>query len=300
MNTNQILCFLTVARLKNHSTAASELFLTQQAVSRQILNLEQELNTRLFTRENGKTELTEAGQYYQKLFSTWSNQLQALREENLQKTRQSAIRLSIGCSDWLDPFGELGRGIAHFQTSQPQIRIDLQPLSNENLLEQLSRDALDLAIMPGDQCPQDSSLQQVPLAAQRMCFFVPAGTVRPTMDPQCWSLPFLAVPAWNWNPLEWTRISRQELAELGLTPKQIITLPDVASLHSSFRQGASVTLADDRFSPLAQETDALRFPLDTKSQLTGLWKKHRHHPALDSFTRALRCFFADGDKAPQQ
>ena len=61
MNDHQLLCFLTVSRTLNFTTAARELYCTQPALSYQIRNLEKELDLALFTRSTTRVALTEAG-----------------------------------------------------------------------------------------------------------------------------------------------------------------------------------------------------------------------------------------------
>ena len=53
--------YLTVAREENITRAAEVLHITQPTLSRQMAELEAELNTRLFERTNRKITLTEAG-----------------------------------------------------------------------------------------------------------------------------------------------------------------------------------------------------------------------------------------------
>lgn len=62
MNDHQLLCFLTLSRTLNFTTAARELYCTQPALSYQIRSLEKELALPLFTRSTTRVALTEAGQ----------------------------------------------------------------------------------------------------------------------------------------------------------------------------------------------------------------------------------------------
>lgn len=61
MNTFQLECFLTVAETLNFAKAAEILNVTQPAVTKQIKNLEDELNVRLFKRSTRSVELTPSG-----------------------------------------------------------------------------------------------------------------------------------------------------------------------------------------------------------------------------------------------
>ena len=62
MNRLNILCFLSAARTKSFSATARELHITQQAVSRHIRSLEDELGYPLFFRNTQAVHLTRAGE----------------------------------------------------------------------------------------------------------------------------------------------------------------------------------------------------------------------------------------------
>lgn len=61
MNSTQIKCFLALSETLNFTKAASRLYLSQPALSRQIVTLEQEMNTLLFIRDSKSVRLTPAG-----------------------------------------------------------------------------------------------------------------------------------------------------------------------------------------------------------------------------------------------
>ena len=58
MNTNQVDCFLSAAEHSSFSAAAAELYLSPQAVSKQVIALEKELDARLFDRNGPRLRLT--------------------------------------------------------------------------------------------------------------------------------------------------------------------------------------------------------------------------------------------------
>ena len=61
MELQQIRYILAIAEEKNITKAAEKLFVSQSALSQQLLKLEQELGTPLFERSGRILELTEAG-----------------------------------------------------------------------------------------------------------------------------------------------------------------------------------------------------------------------------------------------
>lgn len=75
MDLDQLHTFLEIVRLKSFSKAAQTCFRTQPAISAQIRQLEQELNTSLFERLGTRIQLTPAG----KIFAEYSEQILDLR-----------------------------------------------------------------------------------------------------------------------------------------------------------------------------------------------------------------------------
>jgi DNA-binding transcriptional LysR family regulator len=77
MDLDQIHTFLEIVRLKSFSKAAQTCFRTQPAISAQVRQLEQELNTTLFDRLGTRISLTAAG----RIFAEYANQILELRRQ---------------------------------------------------------------------------------------------------------------------------------------------------------------------------------------------------------------------------
>src|ERR1044072_6933630 len=71
MDLDQLHTFLEIVRLKSFSKAAQTCYRTQPAISAQVRQLEQELNTTLFERLGTKIALTTAG----KIFVEYAEQI---------------------------------------------------------------------------------------------------------------------------------------------------------------------------------------------------------------------------------
>lgn len=76
MDLDQLHTFLEIVRLKSFSKAAQTCFRTQPAISAQVRQLEQELNTALFERLGTRISLTPAG----KIFAEYAEQILELRK----------------------------------------------------------------------------------------------------------------------------------------------------------------------------------------------------------------------------
>ena len=132
--------FEAAARHLNFTKAASELFLTQSAVSRQIQSLEEQLGVVLFQRRPKDLVLTQAGET---LYRTASEVLRQVREamDNLDAAGR-AEALTVTCtvsfaSLWLIP------RLTAFRQERPGV--DVRIAADNNLLD-LERQRMDVAI----------------------------------------------------------------------------------------------------------------------------------------------------------
>src|SRR5512140_1733425 len=77
MDLDQLHTFLEIVRLKSFSKAAQTCYRTQPAISAQVRQLEQDLNTTLFERLGTRIALTAAG----KIFAEYAEQILDLRRQ---------------------------------------------------------------------------------------------------------------------------------------------------------------------------------------------------------------------------
>jgi DNA-binding transcriptional LysR family regulator len=121
-STAALICFEAAARHESFTKASVELFLTQGAVCRQIANLEDFLDVRLFRRSKRGVKLTEAGLSYSRRVAA---QLDAVERETLAvmgqpgaSTLELAVVPTFG-TQWLLP------RLKDFQRQHPQITVNL-------------------------------------------------------------------------------------------------------------------------------------------------------------------------------
>ena len=293
MNTTQIECFLAVAQTLNFTQAAKSIFISQQAISKYISNLEEELGVRLFIRRHNEIELTAAGAYYCDFWNGWLNRIR-LTVANCKQMRESmSLMLRVGISIWIDPFGEIDSGFSAFRKNYPYTTFKVRQYHNRQLIAQLDAGELDIVLIPSDQILLDSSYETAFLTRDQMCFYAPADVPGDSIDPDCWGLPFLEVPSWDWNSLEWKRIADREMSLLDIEPRHIITLPNFHSLLAMVRLRRCVVLCDDRFGYLRSYTGLKRFPLPSNSGLSCVWKKYSEHPLIPPFISHMQSWYAD-------
>lgn len=136
--------FEAVARLSSFTRAASELGVTQAAVSRQIHLLEETVGSPLFRRLHRRVELTEKG----KALSSASTQALNLIADTLADitAQDSSNELAISATISFSHFWLLPR-IASFSRAHPEIKLRI---ITQDKLASLDNDEVDIAIRYGN------------------------------------------------------------------------------------------------------------------------------------------------------
>ena len=141
--------FHTVAHKLSFTKAASELFITQPAVTKHIHELEQQLSTPLFKRNGNSITLTQAGnvllRYTEKIFDTYA----ALEAELTQLNDIAGGNLRIGASTTIAQ-NILPRILALFKKSYPNISYTFVQGNTDSISLQVIAEKLDIALVEGN------------------------------------------------------------------------------------------------------------------------------------------------------
>lgn len=145
-NFNLYHIFYTVARCKNISSAARELYISQPAISKAISRLETNLNTRLFLRSSRGVRLTEEGEL---LFHQVENAFLSIShgEEQLARIHKLGMGyLSIGVSSTLCKYVLLPI-LRPFVRENPHIQISISCQSSYETMQALEKGAVDIGLI---------------------------------------------------------------------------------------------------------------------------------------------------------
>lgn len=137
--------FLAVAREENITRAAALLHLTQPTLSRQLMQLEEELGVQLFHRSRYHIVLTDEGM----LLRRRAQELVDLAEKTAQEFRKDPElrgEISIGSGD-LEGMHVLSELLASFQKLHPQITYQIHSGNADHIKEQIERGTLDLGLL---------------------------------------------------------------------------------------------------------------------------------------------------------
>ncbi len=146
MNDLQIKCFLVVAKYRNFSKAAEILYISQPAVSRHVINLEKELGTELFNRNDKPISFTQAGQAYYDFFTCITTELATLKKDfaPAAPSPTTTIALAINSTWYLNE--TLMQYIAYFEQRHPQIKVTMKQYLSTNIITSFQDGEADLLI----------------------------------------------------------------------------------------------------------------------------------------------------------
>ena len=134
--------FVAVVEEQSFTKAAEKLFIAQPPLSRQIQNLEQELDIQLFERGSRPLKTTEAGQFfYQHAVKLLSN-----AEEIKSMTKRIGIAdrtISIGFVGSL-LFGLLSRIMFLFKQQHPYLKIEMMEMNTYEQIQALKEGKIDV------------------------------------------------------------------------------------------------------------------------------------------------------------
>lgn len=153
--------FYTVSLHKNISGAAKELFISQPAISKAISKLEQNLNTKLFTRSSRGVTLTFEGEL---LFEQVKKAFLSIKYGEQQLKRAAGLgvsTLSIGVSTTLCKYVLLPY-LKQFIKDNPHIKVSISCQSSLETIDAIEKGTLDIGLVgiPANQ----ENLVYVPIA----------------------------------------------------------------------------------------------------------------------------------------
>ena len=144
MNYLDIFCFTSVARTKSFSITARELMISQQAVSRHIKVLEDELGFPLFLRNFQNVRLTDAGELMLQYFLERDRLLAPYAGKPARRAAREG--LSIGCSQWLGCPAWFQAALERFSERFPEAGMYVHDLSADEVRGAFENEKLDMLL----------------------------------------------------------------------------------------------------------------------------------------------------------
>ena len=138
--------FLALAQEGSVSAAAEALHVSQPTLSRQLMDLERELGTTLFTRSRKGITLTEDGMLLRRRASEIVNLTRVAQSEIMLNRGTIAGEIRIGCAE-TKAMDLLSAVMLDFQRDHPQVSFIISSDLAENTVEKIDRGLLDFGLL---------------------------------------------------------------------------------------------------------------------------------------------------------
>jgi DNA-binding transcriptional LysR family regulator len=158
----QLSYFVAVAEVRHFTQAAETLRVAQPSLSKQIRTLEAELGAPLFSRARGNITLTPAGEALLPLARRILADVETARREVQDLTGLRRGRVRLGATPSLFA-GLLADALMRFRTRYPGIELRVEEGGSRDLVRDLARGQLDLALIILPLQSTDPALETTPI-----------------------------------------------------------------------------------------------------------------------------------------
>ncbi|WP_095185816.1 LysR family transcriptional regulator [Pseudomonas sp. Irchel 3H9] len=173
ISTRQLRYFVVIADSGSFSAAAERLFVAQSALSRQIKELEKQLQTPLFERTARQPRLTAAGEAFYPRARNLLSELLKASETATQVGNGQLGTLRLSHSSTVPMSGVLLQGINMWLERCPGVSMDIVKLSSEAQLEQIADGRLDIGLLRLPVLRQREGVRVEPLYNEQLLLAVP-------------------------------------------------------------------------------------------------------------------------------
>lgn len=289
INETNVKCFLSLADTLNFTKTASDLYMTQQAVSKNISKLEGDLGFPLFERSHHSVALTPAGERFYVMFTRFVSEFDYAMKEAKMNHENSCRALNIGYQNWLD-FGKApGRALSVMREHDPNLFLIGERHSPVVLIEQLLKGKMDLVIMYERFAPS------IPELNRRVIFHAPVVLMvsvdNPLVTPGATYRTFIHEP-YIFDSFEYEKAAEineraQSYIKLwGLKPQQIIVMPNRDSAYTAAELGRGIIITTE-INRITNSSVLKKYPMDMQEPIVAIWRADHQDPVVEKYVDCL-------------
>jgi DNA-binding transcriptional LysR family regulator len=285
MDLNQIRSFLAVTQTLNFTNAAKQNGVPQSTVSRQINDLETQLNVKLFYRTKRDVQLTEEG----RIFLPYAREMMEAAQKGSFAVKQlhegAKGRLSIATIATSGAF--LADCLREFGKAYPDIVIDITYVSSGDALLDEGQDPYDFHFLHADMLPDSEEFDTMATHSDQLCLVVPKG--HPLADGDLSQLnreKFILVSE-NESPILYMECM-EFFRSRRFSPNVVNESDNVRAVLLSVSAGLGITILPSSQPREIMSSSLDLVPLDLDIGYAVAWKKSLLNPAAKLFLEVLR------------
>lgn len=285
MDIQQLKYFLALAKELHFWKTAEKMNITQSALSRHIMSLENELGLQLFFRNKRNVKLTAAGEFLKEKWSTELIQLEAIQKHARQIHLGEQGSVCIAHPDSISS-SILPDFIKKIATVYPKLKIELVQLTYEQQEEQLKNYNIDLAF--SREKNESAAIDSKNLGSENLCLVVPSNHPFITIDDithkSIATERFIATNAGSSNSYD--SIISDVYKHYQIDPDSYISCEFGSTIISLIKNGLGISILPESYR--LQHNENVRFiPLAFTANLYMNWRKNDPNTLISTILELL-------------
>lgn len=273
----KIKSFFAVVKTENFTEAGNQLYISQQAVSKNVSDLERDIGVKLFRRTHHKVSLTDEGKRVYAFFDETSRAYGVLLSElRAGIPNQSPANIRIGYQDMIDFGSAPVNAFKRLRQKWPGLMLIGEHIKPDELLDKLDGNALDLVLINKRFLPRRKRGFHVTTLFQTEMVVGVASDHPLIREDTVWHTfrkePLLIDAIEGETEDAAIRRNSVMIRKLGFKPQEIIVLPNRETIYSEAELGRGVFFASGI--ALIPNLSRLKiYPADIKEDTCCVWKE---------------------------
>lgn len=169
MNVQQLKYIVALNRFRNFARAAEACQVSQPTLSAMLVKLEEELDTRIFERNNKTVSPTASGKKIIRQAETALQEIERISEIVMEDKGEIGGRLSLAVGPTIAPY-ILPKFIRHYRENYPSVDLNIQELKADFMLDSLLRGETDAGIAISDNARE--GILEIPLYTEKFYVYL--------------------------------------------------------------------------------------------------------------------------------
>jgi len=283
--------FLELAETLNFTVTANKLYMTQQAVSRCIKTLEDDLGVPLFFRSNKSITLTPEGESFLQLFKKFDTEFTECLEKIKKGFRLRKNQLRIGYQNWTWYGSAPPQAASKMYNQIPGFNLVGEMHSPGVLVRLLSEGHLDLILLYKRLAGNLDGFEYLELKEIQIMILV--GKCRAENTENADFFAFSSDPLLiDIDEHESQKYSKdhEALLKYRLNPSEIIVRPNRDSVYLSVELGHGITIGSSISQ--VENRSIVRYPVGSNDKLICAWLKKESNPLVEAYAQSLHEAFS--------
>lgn len=287
----QIKSFLVIAKNKNLSKAANELYISQPALSKTLKRLEDRIGVALFIRSNQGVTLTDAGkELYLTFNSVYDNLESTIRHIRSLTTERKVLHIAVPHNyDHCDDYLLLKQIINEYACSYPNVQVIESLFDLKTLCRSIEVGGADMVFIPSFVEEDIPFIKRKHFSEIKLCVVVPSTSIaEDLLTPAVFDNQVVFAMSTTDRASDLDFLSRL-CSDIGFKPKNIDFPPNIQTILHAVHSGSGIGICWKYDHPGSeQNVRFLDIPADiNRSYIDIVWNPNEITPDAQLLLRML-------------